>query len=220
VVEPLSADAVAQWKRDWTGFMLGYDFFKIDDEKNSDFSRSFEHAARSYARDVNPVRPNLYPRDCWPSADDFRTILHAAGRYEGEAGARLLDRIPDSVLRLLAEIEFAAGIAQLPHSEASRENSCERSAIDGRALALDSNERLSSRVLMERDMELVAMLVILFVSIAVGLLGARAMLWAIFRGMTRGALAHGPAVARADNREHANVPGVGAFAMGVTASKS
>jgi hypothetical protein len=35
------------------------------------------------------------------------------GAYDGESGARLLDRIPDVVLRLFAEIEFAAGIAGL-----------------------------------------------------------------------------------------------------------
>jgi hypothetical protein len=109
-----SAEALEQWKRDWTGFALGYGFFKIEDEKNGDFKSSFEHALRSYARDADPARPNPYPRECWPSAEDFRVILYAAGRYDGETGARLLDRIPDGVLRLFAEIEFAAGIAGLP----------------------------------------------------------------------------------------------------------
>jgi hypothetical protein len=110
-VEQLSADAFEQWKRDWTGFALGPQFFRIEDEKNGDFKNSFEHALRSYARDTNRARPNPYPRECWPSAEDFRVILYAAGRYDGESGARLLDRIPDVVLRLFAEIEFAAGIA-------------------------------------------------------------------------------------------------------------
>lgn len=109
----LSAEALEQWKRDWTGFALGYGFFKIEDETNGDFKNSFEHAFRSYARDADPARPNPYPRECWPSAEDFRVILYAAGRYGGESGARLLDRIPDVVLRLFAEIEFAAGLAGL-----------------------------------------------------------------------------------------------------------
>jgi hypothetical protein len=109
--EQVSAEALEQWKSDWTGFALGSQFFRIEDEKNGDFKNSFEHALRSYARDADRARPNPYPRECWPSAEDFRMILYAAGRYDGEGGARLLDRIPDVVLRLFAEIEFAAGIA-------------------------------------------------------------------------------------------------------------
>jgi hypothetical protein len=110
-VEQPSAEALERWKSDWTGFALGSQFFRIEEEKNGDFKNSFEHALRSYARDADRVRPNPYPRECWPSAEDFRVILYAAGRYDGESGARLLDRIPDVVLRLFAEIEFAAGIA-------------------------------------------------------------------------------------------------------------
>lgn len=78
---------------------------------NGDFKNSFEHALRSYARDADQARPNPYPRECWPSAEDFRVILYAAGRFDEESGARLLDRIPDIGLRLFAGIEFAAGIA-------------------------------------------------------------------------------------------------------------
>ncbi|HEU4937433.1 MAG TPA: hypothetical protein VFT39_13310 [Vicinamibacterales bacterium] len=112
-VDQPSAEALEQWKRNWTGFALGSQFFRIEDERNGDFKNSFEHALRSYARDADRARPNPYPRECWPSAEDFRVILYAAGRYDGEGGARLLDRIPDVVLRLFAEIEFAAGIAGL-----------------------------------------------------------------------------------------------------------
>jgi hypothetical protein len=112
-VEQSSAEALEQWKRDWTGFALGLQFFRIEDEKNDDFKNSFEYALRSYARDADPRRPNPYPRECWPSAEDFRVILYAAGRYDRQSGARLLDRIPDPGLRLFAEIEFAAAIAGL-----------------------------------------------------------------------------------------------------------
>ena len=111
--EQLSAEAFEQWKSDWTGFALGMQFFRMEDEKNGDFKNSFELALRSYARDTNRARPNPYPRECWPSAEDFRVILYAVGRYDRESGAHLLDRIPDVVLRLFAEIEFAAGIAGL-----------------------------------------------------------------------------------------------------------
>jgi hypothetical protein len=112
-VEPPSAEALEQWKKDWTGFALGAGFFRIEDEKKSDFRDSFDFARRTYARDADPMRRNAAPVECWPSAEDFRTILYAAGRYEGAGGARLLDRIPEPALRLFAQIEFAAGIAGL-----------------------------------------------------------------------------------------------------------
>jgi len=110
-----SAESVEQWKRNWTGITLAAGFFRIEDEKNADFKNSFDQALRSYARDADPVRPNPYPRECWPSAEDFRAILHGAGRHAEESGGRLLARVPDPVLRLFAEIEFAAGAGGLTH---------------------------------------------------------------------------------------------------------
>ena len=112
-VERPSPEAMEQRKRDWTGFALGLRFFRMEDEQNSDFRESFDHALRAYARDADQKRPNTAPAECWPSAEDFRTILYAAGRYDPASGARLLERIPDPVLRLFAQIEFAAGIAGL-----------------------------------------------------------------------------------------------------------
>jgi hypothetical protein len=112
-VEPAPPEALEQWMKDWTGFTLGAGFFRIEDEKKSDFRDSFDFARRTYARDADPMRRNAAPVECWPSAEDFRVILYAAGRYEGAGGARLLDRIPDPALRLFAQIEFAAGIAGL-----------------------------------------------------------------------------------------------------------
>jgi hypothetical protein len=109
-VEPLSAEALEQWKRDWTGFALDSQFFQIQDEQESDYRDSFAHARRAFARDVIS---NAAPRDCWPSAEHFRTILYAAGRYEGGSGARLIDRVSDPALRLLARIEFVAGLTGL-----------------------------------------------------------------------------------------------------------
>ena len=110
-----SAESVEQWKRNWTGITLAAGFFRIEDEKNADFKNSFDQALRSYAGDADPVRPNPYPRECWPSAEDFRAILHGAGRHAEESGGRLLARVPDPVLRLFAEIEFAAGAGGLTH---------------------------------------------------------------------------------------------------------
>ena len=50
-------------------------FFSVEDEKKSDFRDSFDHALRAFARDADPKRPNAAPRECWPSSEDFRTIL-------------------------------------------------------------------------------------------------------------------------------------------------
>ena len=109
---PPSAEALREWERDWTGFQISSGrFFRMEDEKASDFRSSFEYALRTLARDTGS---NKAPAECWPSAEDFRSILYAAGRYEGSSGARLLDRIPDPILRLFAQIEFAAGMAGLP----------------------------------------------------------------------------------------------------------
>jgi hypothetical protein len=110
--EPPSAEALEQWKREWTGFALDTQFFRIDQEKASGFTDSFAYALRTFARDTNERRPNAAPRECWPSAEVFRTILYAAGKYEC-ASAPLLERIPDPDLRLFAQIEFAAGAAGL-----------------------------------------------------------------------------------------------------------
>jgi hypothetical protein len=110
--EPPSAAALEQWKRDWTGFALDMRFFRIEDEKASDFKESFAYALRALARDMDRRRPNASPRECWPSTEHFRTILYAAGKYEC-ASAHLLERIHDPALRLFAQIEFAAGVAGL-----------------------------------------------------------------------------------------------------------
>ena len=92
---------------------VGAEALIADDERQSDFRDSFDLALRAFARDTDRRRPNLAPRECWPSAEHFRTILYAAGKYEGAGGARLLDRVPDPALRLFAEIELAAGLAGL-----------------------------------------------------------------------------------------------------------
>jgi hypothetical protein len=109
-----SAEALEQWNNDWAGFALGSRLFRTQDEQRSDFKDSFDHALRAFARDADDSHPNAAPRECWPSAEDFRTILYAAGLCEGVGAARLLDRIPDAALRLFAQIELAAAVAGLP----------------------------------------------------------------------------------------------------------
>ena len=51
------------------------------------FREPFDEALRLYARDTDPANPNLAPRECWPSAMEFRNILYKAGQHEGHAAA-------------------------------------------------------------------------------------------------------------------------------------
>ncbi|MBV9267284.1 MAG: hypothetical protein JO061_14025 [Acidobacteriaceae bacterium] len=80
----------------------------------TEFREPFDEALRLYARDTDPANPNLAPRECWPSALEFRNILYKAGQHEGHAAARHLNRIPDRDLRLFAAIELIAGAKGLP----------------------------------------------------------------------------------------------------------
>ncbi len=86
----------------------------IPDALKNGFREPFAEAWRLYKRDTDPSNPNQAPRECWPSAMEFRNILYKAGQHEGRAAARYLDRIPDRDLRLFAQIELIAGIAGLP----------------------------------------------------------------------------------------------------------
>jgi hypothetical protein len=61
-----------------------------------------EHALERYAEDAAPGRPNQAPREFWPSAAAFRSILYAAGKRLGSGAAGYLDSIPDADLRRVA----------------------------------------------------------------------------------------------------------------------
>jgi len=80
----------------------------------TEFKEAFAVALSLYAADSDPDHFNDAPQECWASACEFRKILYLAGRHEGPAAARYLDRIPDPALRLFAQIECAAALAGLP----------------------------------------------------------------------------------------------------------
>jgi uncharacterized protein (TIGR03435 family) len=94
--------------------LVGERLMPIPDALRTDFKEAFDLALRAYATDADLGRPNDAPQECWPSAQEFRTILYKAGQHEGPSGARHLDRIPDPNLRLFAQIEFAAALVGLP----------------------------------------------------------------------------------------------------------
>lgn len=78
------------------------------------FAAPFREADLEYAKDSNPENANTAPKDCWPSAQQFRNILFKAGQHLGWAAEKYLDRIPDPDLRLFAQIELCAGAEDLP----------------------------------------------------------------------------------------------------------
>ncbi len=80
----------------------------------TDFEAPFREAGMVYAKDSDPRNPNTAPKDCWPSAREFRNILFKAGQHLGWHAERYLDRIPDPDLRLFAQIELCAGAEDLP----------------------------------------------------------------------------------------------------------
>jgi hypothetical protein len=80
----------------------------------TDFMAPFREADKLYAKDSNPNNPNTAPKDCWPSAREFRNILFKAGQHLGWKAEKYLDRISDPDLRLFAQIELCAGAEDLP----------------------------------------------------------------------------------------------------------
>ena len=80
----------------------------------TDFKAPFREAGKLYAKDSNPKNPNTAPKDCWPSAREFRNILFKAGQHLGWGAEKYLDRISDPDLRLFAQIELCAGAEDLP----------------------------------------------------------------------------------------------------------
>jgi hypothetical protein len=80
----------------------------------TDFSAAFQAAHDLYARDGDAGDPNEAPKDCWPSAWEYRNILFKAGQHLGINASSYLERIPDADLRLFAKIELCAAAAGLP----------------------------------------------------------------------------------------------------------
>jgi hypothetical protein len=81
---------------------------------DGDFEPPLEYALEKYQKDSDPKSLNRAPRELWPSAAAYRTILYRAGKQLGADAAGYLERIPDEDLRLFARIELAAALAGLP----------------------------------------------------------------------------------------------------------
>lgn len=82
--------------------------------QDGDFQQAMDHAQEQYRKDSAPDDPNLAPSEFWPSASRFRGILYSAGKTLGEGASRYLAQIDDPDLRLFAQIELAAALANIP----------------------------------------------------------------------------------------------------------
>lgn len=80
----------------------------------TNFEAAFREAHDRYARDIDPENPNEAPKECWPSAWEYRNILFKAGQHQGLQAEKHLTRIPDPDLRLFAQIELCAAVEGLP----------------------------------------------------------------------------------------------------------
>jgi hypothetical protein len=117
---PLGMRSVAEGQRKYDParddiVMIGdSELMPIAEALATGFEAAFRAAHESFAEDSNPESPNRAPKECWPSARDFRHILFKAGQHQGVAAAKYLDRISDPDLRLFAQIELCAALAGLP----------------------------------------------------------------------------------------------------------
>lgn len=82
--------------------------------ETGDFDAPFTYAMERYEEDASEVKPNVAPKELWPSTGAFRSVLYRAGKANGRNAAALLERIPDQEVRLLAAIELEAAIHDLP----------------------------------------------------------------------------------------------------------
>jgi hypothetical protein len=82
--------------------------------QDGDFGPAMQHAMEKYREDAAPESQNRAPKEFWPSANRFRSVLHKAGKQLGEGAVVHLEAIPDADLRLFAQIELAAALAGLP----------------------------------------------------------------------------------------------------------
>jgi hypothetical protein len=82
--------------------------------ESKDFSEPLKHAASSYGEDSDRANPNRAAKEFWPSSVKYKSIFHLMAKELGDPVAPELARIKHIDLRLLAQIEFAAGLNGLP----------------------------------------------------------------------------------------------------------
>jgi hypothetical protein len=80
----------------------------------------FSDAWRHYWDDSSDARPNLAPRECWPSTQLLRQAFHLAAQRCPNDAPELLGRVIDRDLHLFSQIALAASLAGLPELRLSQ----------------------------------------------------------------------------------------------------
>lgn len=93
---------------------LEYGWALFEAEKTGDFSKPLEYAAARYREDSDPKNPNMASKAFWLSGAMYQAIFYRMGKTSRQDVAVNMDVVPDAELRLLAQIELAAGICALP----------------------------------------------------------------------------------------------------------
>ncbi len=96
------------------GSDMNYGRALLEADDTGDFNKLLEYAWNSYREDALSDDPNHAPKAFWPSTSKFRTIFYKMGKRSRETMDENLDSVPDSELRLFAQIEHAAGLCGLP----------------------------------------------------------------------------------------------------------
>jgi YD repeat-containing protein len=93
---------------------LRFRWIPVAEWMKTNWENAFSNAMALLEVDTGPRNPNMHPHEVWPSTQEFRVLMYKAGRYEGRDAAPRIDRIPHPDVRLLAKIEFIAGMVGLP----------------------------------------------------------------------------------------------------------
>jgi hypothetical protein len=76
---------------------------------------------------IDDVNNNAAPRAFWPATQAYRLALYWAGQRYGKDGQRYLQSVPDTDIAILAVIELAGGILDLPMRQGSKRHAPYRS---------------------------------------------------------------------------------------------
>lgn len=83
-------------------------------QNTQDYGDVVRSARAAYTRDNGPDARNCAPKAFWPSTAMCRSIFHSMGRSAASNSEHILNQVPDRELRVLSQIELAAGMCDLP----------------------------------------------------------------------------------------------------------
>ena len=92
-----------------------YAFALLAAQSTQDYGDAIKSARAAYTRDNGPNGSNnCPPKAFWPSTAMYRSMFYFMGRAAAGNTENLLNHLPDSDVRIFAQIELAAGLCGLP----------------------------------------------------------------------------------------------------------